>query len=497
MSYNFDTPWFPFNEFPPGIWQALDVVQRQIQSSPALVGTMAIGVMAEAVQGVADVQIPQGPRCPTSTWVLGVVDSGGGKTPTLNMLRRPSVQAWEAQRYQEHVTLLEQFEIDHQAWRLELDELSNDLRKAVRKKLELSEPKQRLAAHMLVKPKKPRRIKLSYSDSTVEALLHGMAESWPNVTLPVDEAAMFFNGHMADGLPSLNQCWDGQSLSIDRRSQDEPTLVDEPRATLILGVQTALLEKYFKRRGSEGRDLGTMARMLVCCPPNNQGYRNVAPIELDLRPLDAFHRRVQALLTQSVGKAGEPISQKRLVEFSPEAAARFHDLRRQIEWEVRPFERLANVRDYAAKATRHIAKLAAIFEIFENDSDVIGLEILNRAISFIDWYVKEYQRLFTLPPETPQEELDADTLYPWLCQFANRRGNRYLVRNDIRKHAPNSVRSKERLEQALQVLNRRGLVGLWQLGRICYVDMSPQLVYDQTALNMALGSYRSRRGMGQ
>ncbi len=497
MNYAFSPLWYPCDQFPSGIWQALDVVQRQVQSSPALVGTMAIGVMSEAVQGVADVQIPQGPRCPTSTWVLGVVDSGGGKTPTLNMLRRPSVQAWEAQRYQEHGTLLKQYEIDHQAWKLELDELSNNLRKAVRKKLELSEPKQRLAAHMLVKPKKPRRIKVSYADSTVEALLHGMAEFWPNVSLPIDEAAMFFNGHMADGLPSLNQCWDGQSLSIDRRSQDEPALVDEPRATLILGVQTALLDKYFKRRGSEGRDLGTMARMLVCCPQNNQGYRNVAPIELDQRPLDAFHHRVQALLTQSVGEDGEPIAQKRLVEFSSEAAARLHDLRSQIEWEVRPFERLADVRDYAAKATRHIAKLAAILEIFENDSDVIGLEMLNRAISFIDWYMKEYQRLFALPPEIPLEEQDAGTLYPWLCQFADRRRNRYLVRNDIRKHAPNCVRSKERLEQALQVLSRRGQVGLWQLGRISYVDMSPQWAYDGTALSEALGSYRNRRGLGR
>jgi hypothetical protein len=495
MNYTSSVTWYPFDQFPPGIWQALGVVQCEVQSSHALVGTMAIGVMSEAVQGIADVQIPQGPLCPTSTWVLGVVDSGGGKTPTLNKLRKPSVQAWEALCGQEDTARLEQYEINHQAWKLEFDVLSDDLRKAARKKVDTSDPKQRLAEHMRAKPKKPRRTKVSYSNSTVEALLHGMAESWPNVALAIDEASMFFNGRMADGFPPLNQCWDGQSITIERRSQDEPVVVDQPRATLILGVQTALLDKYFKRRGSEGRDLGTMARMLICCPPDNQGYRNVAPIELDQRPLDAFHERVQALLMQSVGEDGEPIAQKRLVKFSPEAADRFHHLRSLIESQMRPGERLANVRDYAAKATRHIAKLAAIFEVFENDSNVIGLEMLERAINFIDWYVSEYQRLFALPPEIPQDEQDADTLYPWLCQFVNRRGNRYLVRNDIRKHAPNCVRSKDRLELALQALWRRGLVGLWQLGRISYVDMSPQWAYDPAALSVALCSYRSRRGV--
>lgn len=496
MNYQHTVPLYPHEQFPIGIWKALAFVQNAVQSPPALVATMAIGVMSEAVQGVADVQLPNGPRCPTSTWVLGVVDSGGGKTPTLNMLRR-GVLEWEAQRYQEHVVKLEQYEIDHQAWKLELEELSCDLRTAVRKKQDTREARQCLDAHMRAKPKKPRRLKVTYSDATVEALLHGMAEFWPNVALAIDEASIFFNGRMQDGLAQLNQTWDGQSISIDRRGQDEPTLIERPRATLILGIQSAQLQKYFRRRGTEGRDLGSMARMLVCSPPDYQGFRNVAPMELDQQPLDAFHQRVQELLTQSIGEDGEPIVQKRLVEFSTEAAERFHNLREQIEWNIRPFGCMANVRDYAAKATRHVAKLAAIFEVFENDSDVIGLEMLERAINIIEWHIKEYQRLFALPAEVPQCEQDADALYPWLWQFFIRRGNRYLMRNDIRKHAPNSIRSKERLEQALQVLCQRGLVGLWHLGRINIVDMQPGLGYDSAALSVAIACYRHRRGTEQ
>lgn len=485
---------YPFHMFPPKIGQSLHSVQVQAQSPFALVGTMAIGVMSEAVQGLADVQIPQGPRCPTSTWVLAVVDSGGGKTPTMNLLRNRSVQAFETSQYQAYEAQLEQYEINHLAWKLELDERSNELRKSVRKKEDASELKQRLAKHMLAKPKKPRRIKLSYPDATVEALLYGMAESWPNVALPSDEASLFFNGHMADGLASLNQCWDGQPISIDRRSLDEPITVDAPRVTLNLGIQPALLEKYFKRRGNEGRDLGTLPRMLICCPESNQGFRNVTPAEVDPQYLDAFHKRMQALLTQSIDEKGEPIAQKRVIEFSPEAATRFHKLRGEIEWELRPGGYLESVRDYAAKASRHVAKLAAIFELFENDSDVISLDMLERAISFIDWYIKEYQRVFTVPPEMPQEVQDADMLYPWLCQFVNRRCNRYLMKNDIRKHAPNCLRSKQRLEQALLMLAQRGQIALWQLGKTCYIDMSPQLPYDPTSLQTALNNYRIKQG---
>lgn len=493
MNYANPMPLYPLHMFPPKLWQALNLVQMQIQSSPAMVGTMAIGVMSEAVQGLADVQIPQGPLCTLSTWVLAIADSGGGKTPTMNMLRIRSVVAFEAGKYQAYAAQLEQYEIDHLAWKLELDELSNALRKAVRKKQDTSELKLHLATHMLAKPKKPRRIKLSCPDPTVEALLHGMAKFWPNVALPIDEASLFFNGHMADGLASLNQCWDGQSLSIDRRSLDEPITVDAPRVTLNLGIQPDLLGKYFKRRGNEGRSLGALPRMLICCPENNQGFRNVTPIALDLQHLDAFHQRVQALLAQSIAEDGEPIAQKRVIEFSPEAATRFHELRGQIECDIRPGGWLEPVSDYAAKAARHVAKLAATFELFENDNGVISLDMLERAISLIHWYVAEYRRLFTSPPEMPQEVKDADTLYPWLCQFATRRCNRYLMKNDVLKHAPNCMRSKPRLEQVLQVLWQRGQVGLWQLGKVGYIDLSPLQPYDPTSLQTALNSYRAKR----
>lgn len=493
MNGHFQNCAYPTHAFPMMIQNAMTAVGIQTQVMPELVGTLTVGVMSEAVQGVADVQIPQGPLCPTSTWVLAVVDSGGGKTPTLNLLRNQSIQAFEAAQLQAYQCKFQQYETDRLTWQLELDELSSALRKAVRKQLDTTELKQSLAAHMQQAPKKPRRVKLSYPDATIEAFCHGLAEHWPNASLPTDEASMFLNGHMANGLASLNQCWDGQPICLDRRSQGQPLTVDAPRVSVILGIQSGQLEKYFNRRGTEIRDLGTLPRMLICCPPDNQGFRNVMPTHINPAHLAWFHDRAQELLKQSMTDAGDPISTKRVITFSPEAEARFHQLRIEYENSIGPGCFRQSVRDFIAKATRHVARLAAIFEVFENGSDVISLDMLERAICLVNWYAVEYQRLLTPPPELPQELRDAEELYPWLWNFMQRRCNRYLIVNDIRKHAPNALRDTPRLKAALLNLGQRGMLVYYILDKIHYIDMQPQLIQDSSALQFAIESHRTRR----
>ncbi|QEL56509.1 YfjI family protein [Chromobacterium paludis] len=484
--------YFPMLTLPKKLQSAVCATQALIQAPDSMVATLGIAVMSEALQGLGSVQIPNGPLCPLSNWVLIIADTGVGKTPSLNMMRKPLVE-FENARHRQYEQAMADFQAEHRAWDLERAEYEQALRKVVRKGGDMHACKQRLTQHMAEEPKRPRKTMLTYQDATPEAFCQGLCDHWPNASLVNDEAASYFNGHMGQAMAMLNQRWEIQSLSIERVSRDKPMFVQDPRVALILAIQPGPFERYMERSGQEARELGAMSRFLVCRPDNNQGDRYVGPIEIDPQELSGFHDRVTQCLQDSITADGEPLLEKRVLTFSPEAARRYHQIREQIEVAMRPGQSLANVKDCAAKTPRHLARLAGVFEYFESGHTIISLDMLERAYAVMTWYINEYIRVFVPPPEYPQEQQDADRLQPWLHQFAQKRCNRYLVKNDIRKHVLSELRDKARLERALGVLRQRGWIKEWLVGKIGLIDMMPNLYGDPVALNMALNTYRTSR----
>jgi len=484
--------WFPVMDLPEKLQRAALATQQKIQSPLSMVITLAIGVMSEAVQGVAGVQIPHGPYCQLSNWVLVNAETGMGKTPSLEMLREP-ITAFERVQHSLYSVAMANYSAEHLGWDLEMVEYERAVRQDARKGVDTSASKKRLALHMALEPKLPRCCVLTYQDATPEAFCQGLCDNWPNAGLVSDEAASYLNGPMGRAMPMLNQRWESQPLSIERVSRDKPVFVQDPRVTLIWATQPGPFLRFMERRGQEARELGTLARFLPCQPDNNQGMRNVQPVETDQQAMAGFYDRVTTCLQASIDENGEPLSEKKVITFSPQAEARYHLFRSNIENALQPGGSLVNVKDFAAKAPRHLARLAGVFEFFETGNTVISLNMLERALVVMEWYIWEYVRIFTPPLAIPQEQLDADRLLPWLQQFTYKRHNRYLVLNDVRKHVLNELRDKERLERALSVLQQRGLIGRYIMGKIAYIDMAPLYMYDPAALSLALQAYRSAR----
>lgn len=482
---------FPEHALPELIRRAVWATHYKIQSPFSMVATIAIAVAAEAVQGLIGIQIPHGPYCLPSNWVWIIAKSGDGKTPTMNMLRQPIVD-FETIKHAEYREAKERVEVDHRAWELEKVEYEQALRKAARKGMDTSVSKKQLAAHMRLKPKLPGLVKLTHTDATPAALGQGL-QSWPNTSLSSDEATMYLHGHMVHAMALFNQLWEPQPLSIERSSWDEPVFVKDPRVMLNWAVQPDAFDRYMARRGEANRELGAHARFLWCRPDSNQGMRNVYPVNVDPQELAGFYDRVTACLHASIGEDGEPLAEKKVQTFSPEAEARHLHFRANIEQALRPGGTLEHVKDYAAKAPRHLARLAGVFEFFETGNTIISLDMLERAATVMNWYIAEYLRIFVPHPSAPQEHLDADRLHPWLHQFAQKRHNRYLIQNDVRKHVLNELRVKERLDKALEVLRQRGWISRCITGKLAFIDMAPHLYHDSTVLGAAIHAYRSSR----
>ncbi|SCK09200.1 YfjI family protein [Vogesella sp. LIG4] len=485
---------YPYDALPALVQNAVYAVHCYTQSPLPMIGTFALSLMAEAVQGVANVQIPSGPLCSLSLAVLAIVESGGGKTPALNMLRKAVVEFENALQLK-YAGALKSYEAELKIWQLTNAEYEKALRKAVAKSLDLTDVQNRLLAHQQAKPKKPRHPILTYANPTIEALVNGLANYWQNAALVSDEASAILNGRVTQVLALLNSMLDGAKVSMERKGEPDPIIVQHPRLTAVLALQPGQLEKYFKRTGDDALDIGFMARMLVCKPLVLPGTRNVQPVDVDPQFLAALHERVTSLLQQGIAPDGEPIRQKKVVVFSPEAAEAYVGVRQYIEQQQMPGGAAEHIKDFAAKAGRHVAKLAAIMEIVVNDSYVISLDMLQRATRLIYWHADEYRLVFAKPAELPQPFVDANLLCAWLHNFSQTRTPRYVMKNDVLKHAPSALRNKQRLEEALQVLQQQGRVGwhfLYQ-GKMQFLDLFPSLPADQYALEVAINQYRMKK----
>lgn len=453
------------------------------------------GVMSESAQGYADVQTPGGPVVSLSLWMLILAEPGDGKSPTLRLLRRPIIEL-EAEHVRLHVDALAMHSTDMLAWQAEQDEILSGIKKAVRKD-EPAEPfKQRLAIHAQQKPKKPRLRKLTYCDITPQALHYGLAHNWPHAAVVSDEASQFFNGRGANDLGALNQAWDGSNIVVDRRGEDGSFTVEDPRITLLQMIQRGPLTRYFRRRGMEIRENGTLSRCLITEPPSLQGNRYFNG-ELPLSNfLPLFHSRVKGFMDASIDENGDPIKTRKLLVFSEAAKELFISTQNDIERALLPGGLLFQAKDYAAKIMRNIAKIAGLLHLFEYGMDVdeISLDTLDRAISISRWYVDEFLRLFTAPPEISQELQDAEKLYQWMFNQACRNGNRYLLKSELLKNAPYGLRKKETVEALLNVLmfQQHRITG-YTLGKINYYDMDTVAPYDSNALQAAIDVSRAKR----
>lgn len=480
---------YPINQFPLALGKVIHSIMVHTQAPASLVGTVLIGSLAESVQALVDVQLPDGQLCTTSMWTLAIADSGSGKTPVMKMSRQ-SIVAFEQKMAMEHATKLADYNRQLMLWKAKQKALEGMLRSQVRRGQDTQEIEQTITEHLAKEPLPPKLLKISYPDATPEALIMGMSNNSPNVSIANDEASKIFNGHMANGLASLNQGWDGQPLTVDRRTLKETIIVPFPRVTLNLALQSALMEKYFKKRGTEIRDLGSLQRCLISRPPNDPCLIRLTPTDTDVTRQEEYNNRLTALLQQGINEHGEPIESKQVMHFSPAATYRFHKFCEELAQDTYPGGPLENVRDYVAKAPRNAAKLAALFARFESDTDTITEEMLGCAIQVINWYIDEFQMVMTMPTEL---EITAKDFIEWLLDFAEKRGNRYLIQNDILKHAPSKLRSSARLNDVLNLLAEQDLIQLFECSGLNVINVQPHLGFHELALTSAIFGYRARR----
>lgn len=216
---------YPLDALPEVIRAAVQEVQGFVKAPMAMVASSALAALSLAGQAHIDVQRAAKLEGPSSLFLLTIADSGERKSTCDGFFMKPirdyeAAQAEAAKpKVKDHRAAVAAWEAEHSGLKEKIKSLAKDGKPTGATAEALRDLESR-------KPEPPRVPQLIYTDATPEALAHALACGWPSGGVISAEAGIVFGGH-AMGKESamrnmglLNQLWDGQPLTINRRTSE-------------------------------------------------------------------------------------------------------------------------------------------------------------------------------------------------------------------------------------------------------------------------------------
>lgn len=452
------------------LWRASLDLQQDCQVSLDLTVLTLLAGVSMLAQGRYDVRMPYGAIKPTSINVLGVADSGEGKSTLYDKVLRP-IQEEQRKQRSDWRKRQDAHQGEQEEWRTEEKVLTQAIYRKQTKGGTAERECQLLRELHQRRPNPPREFRLLYEDTTPEALFSGLEKAIPSAALATDEAEIFFRGAMNRARSHINRLWSSGSTVISRATKED-TVLDEARLMLMLMVQHGVLQHYMEAQGQQARDSGMLARFLVCAPQSVRGQRFYS---LHSTPaLEAWEQaeaRLVELTRENLILVHAPETPRQVIEFTEQGAHYWVQVANEIERQMGPAGYFEACPDHGSKLAENIARVAALIHVFEDINGGISAEKVQMAADLCLYYSGSFQRVF-MPP--PQEEQDAFSLNEWFNEL--RQFNWRIMRhNDVRQRAPRSLRDKKRLKAALDVLIAQQQVMVFTHHRTRYIDLMPWL----------------------
>ena len=453
-NYQYQRP-FPVDVLPKTIQSALAEVNSYTQAPQALIASELLATISLACQGSFNVRRPNGPAIPCSIWTLTIAESGERKSAVSSIVAKP-IEELQNECAKKAEDALLTYEIEYLAWQVEQKAILDGIAKKIKKDESSDALKLKLKEHKLTEPKKPICVKFLYENTSPEALQQGLFENGKFAGIFSDEAGSVFDGQAMRNFSMMNTLWGGGTLTVDRRSSPSFVLQDA-RLTMSLMVQPSVIQKFYDKRGEEARGIGLLARFLISQPPSTQGFRYISNNVTSWDYLNVFHDRIRALLKQSISDDGGHYLVGQVLELSPDAANYWTNKYNAIEARILFGGELFNVKDYASKIAENILRISALLHVIEGYDGPISEDTVSRACVISKWYGDEFVRLFSPAPQMPQAQIDSFLLAAWLKNLIVR-GQQIIKKNHILQFCPNQLRSKARLNEALEWLIRENKI---------------------------------------
>lgn len=420
-------------------------VESNTMAPTSIVVSTALSAIAMACQGAISVRRPHGSLMPVSLMFLTVADSGERKSTVEGLLMR-SIRAFEKLKADECELKKVAWQIDIEVWDLQKKVMRRNIGKRMQAGEQFSELKEFLVSLEAEKPLRPKAFRIIYEDVTTESLFQGLSDNQPFAGLISSEGAGVLSGRAFKDLSKLNSIWSGDDIILDRISRPSVKL-SKVRLTVSLMVQFAGFKSYMESRGENARGSGLLARFLVAYPVSTQGARIVSNFNYCWDALGRFHDRLSSLIEFSYKEPDDIfVSYLNVMRFDESAKKIWIDYYNAVEREICVGGCYEYAKDHASKLPDNVARIAALLQYFEFGPGAISSATMHTAIQLCTWYSSQFCELFVGPP---QDESDAVLLYAWLIKNVS---GRWIKKNDARRSGPFRLRSKNRLENAINVL---------------------------------------------
>lgn len=466
---------YPLDAMPDIIRQAIEEVGGFVKAPKPMVASSALAALSLAIQPHADVMRADKLHGPASLFMLTIADSGERKS-TCDGFFTKAIREFETVQALAAKPILKDYKTAVEIWDAKRLGIKEKIRQLAKEGKPTASMETALRDVEHSQPQAPRIPRLIYSDATPEALAFGLATQWPSAGVVSAEAGIVLGGHAMSrdsamrNLAMLNQLWDGNSLTIDRRTSESFT-VRGARLTVALQVQEPTLREFFIKSGTLARGTGFLARFLVAWPESTQGFRPFSEAPESWPNLAAFNKRIAEILEQPVPIDDEGALTPEMLTLTPEAKATWIEYHNSIETQLASGGDLYDVRDVASKTADNAVRLAALFHVFcstnsTNSSSKVGVAHLNAAARIATWHLNESRRFFG-ELALPAELADAMRLDTWLSTHHPES----VAKNHVRQHGP--LRDTARLDAAIRELASLDRLRLVKIGKQTVIHRNP------------------------
>ncbi|MBU8974787.1 DUF3987 domain-containing protein [Lysobacter sp. MMG2] len=429
---------------------AARALRETVQAPDAVIAGALLAAASLAVQGLADVEAPDGRRIPLSLWLISISESGERKSSADREAMR-GIDDYERMLEREYAHADRRHAAEMAEWEARCSVAKNRTKGAG------------LAAELLQLGDKPQAPSPPYrrvADFTAEGLFRLLNAGVPSVGVFSDEAALVFGGHgmsqesVMRTAGTLCKLWDHGAL--DRvRSGDGALRLRGRRLALHLMAQPVIAGRALSDPVLLGQ--GFLARCLLAQPLGTAGTRMYVDAPIESHPAMVRLRaillaRLQAPFSFSTDDPHALAPPAVLLSSRAFAIWRtFHDV---IERGMLPEGQFADVRPWGSKAAEQALRLAGVLRLM-TDQNAATLDELSvgRGCQIALWYLCEVQRILA-STRVSQDVQDAEAILAW----AQARGDAVVTVRALLQYGPGRLRDRNRITVALARLTEAGHV---------------------------------------
>lgn len=450
MSFDSEIPLpnFPLETLPSVLKDYTVAAAECLQVPNDMAASVILGVIALASQKKVEIHPKPGWIEPLNLYMLVVASPSERKSSALKACISPII-AYEEKENERLKPLIQEYNLTKDTLEKELESMKKryangkpDVTRAdlTNKQKELND----------LTPYYP--IRLYADDATPEALVRLMKQNNGSIGLLSTEGGIF---DIAAGRYSKNsdvnidvflKAYSGDDIRVNRMTREQED-VKNPALTMALTVQPTVLNNLLSNPDLRGR--GFVQRFLYSVPKTIIGSRNY---KVEMIP-DEVQSKYDKLVWELLQMQPEtPITLELSEEADHLAEAFFDELEPKLQTSLKPIE------GWAGKLHGNTMRIAGVLHCAEYGescgSHLVSGTVMKNAISIARYYLEHAKEAFGsrgMMDDTPTKNAK------YILERMDKRGLTKITKRDLQKSCQ-AIKSKVELEEALDVLIRRGYV---------------------------------------